>query len=242
MKTLNSLLYIETESLITFVLCFLTDCENNVDMVFILDQSGSVGPYNHALAIQFILNVIQYFSISLDATRVGFVAYSRYSHIEFDLNDYTTAESLTNRINDINYRGGSTATALALNDTAYLLNPDSYRGARPNSEGVPKIAILITDGKSNRYPLTYAVPYLHSFGVQVYALGIANPDVAELQFIASDPDIEHVFLLNSYNDAAGFVDFLSVQTCDSESIHVCRACVYVSMGVKLIPTIQRALL
>ena len=27
----------------------------------------------------------------------------------------------------------------------------------------------------------------------MYALGIANPDVNELQFIASDPDIEHVF-------------------------------------------------
>ena len=194
----------------------MTDCENNVDMVFILDQSGSVGFHNHALAILFILNVIQYFSISLDATRVGFVAYSRYSHIEFDLDDYTTAESLTNRINDIYYRGGATATALALNDTAYLLNPDNNRGARPTSEGIPKVALLITDGKSNRYPLTYAVPHIHSFGIQVYALGIANPDINELQLIASDPDSEHVFLLNSYNDAAGFVDFLSIQTCDSK--------------------------
>ena len=50
----------------------------------------------------------------------------------------------------------------------------------------------------------------------MYALGIANPDVNEIQFIASDPDIEHVFLLNSYNDAAGFVDFLTIQTCDSK--------------------------
>jgi hypothetical protein len=193
-------------------------CENNVDMVFILDQSGSVGPYNHALAILFILNVIQYFSISLDTTRVGFVAYSRYSHIEFDLDDYTSAESLANRINYIYYRGGATATALALNDTAYLMDPDNFRGARPTSEGIPKVAILITDGKSNRYPLTYAVPHLQGVGVQVYALGIANPDVEELQFIASDPDSEHVFLLNSYNDAAGFVDFLTIQTCDTPAI------------------------
>ena len=187
-----------------------------MDLVFILDQSGSVGSYNHALAILFILNVIQYFSISPDATRVGFVAYSRRSHVEFDLNDFTTAESLAVRISNINYRGGATATALALNDTAFLLNPDSNRGARPTSRGIPKVALLITDGKSNQYPLTYAVPHIKSLGIQVYALGIANPDVNELQFIASDPDIEHVFLLNSYNDAAGFVDFLTIQTCDSK--------------------------
>ena len=215
-------LYIAIINYYKLLLILCTGCENNVDMVFVLDQSGSVGSYNHGLAIQFILNVIQFFSISLDATRVGFVAFSRYSHIEFELDEYTSAESLANRISNINYRGGATATALGLNDTSLLLNPINNRGARSTSEGVPKVAILITDGKSNRHPLTYAVPYIKSLGVQVYALGIANPDVQELQFIASDPDSEHVFLLNSYNDAAGFVDFLSIQTCDSElSSYLC---------------------
>lgn len=186
--------------------------------MFILDQSGSVGHRNHDLAIQFILNVIRFFSISLDATRVGFVAFSGSSHLEFDLDAYRSASSVTRKIRRIRYRGGSTATALGLNTTAYIMNPANNRGARPPSKGIPKVAILITDGKSNTYPLTYAVPYLKSLGVQVYAIGIARPDVAELQLISSDPDREHVFLLNSYNDAVGFVDFLSIQTCDSELI------------------------
>ena len=185
-----------------------------MDMVFILDQSGSVGRTNHGLAIQFILNLIQFFSIAPDATRVGFVAFSRRSHIEFDLNDYTTAHSVANRIRNINYRGGSTSTALGLEDAAYLLNSASNRGARSASEGIPKVAILITDGKSNNYPLGRAVRNIKRLGVQVYTIGIDNPDVDELQFISSDPDSQHVFLLNSYNDAAGFVDFLSIQTCD----------------------------
>ena len=185
-----------------------------MDMVFILDQSGSVGRRNHGLAIQFILNLIQFFSIAPDATRVGFVAFSRRSHIEFDLSDYTTAHSVANRIRRVRYRGGSTSTALGLIDAAYLLDSASRRGARPASEGIPKVAILITDGKSNNYPLRNAVRIIKSLGVQVYALGIDKPDVAELQFISSDPDSQHVFLLNSYNDAAGFVDFLSIQTCD----------------------------
>ena len=201
---------------INLTLSLHAGCENNVDMVFVLDQSGSVGRSNHGLAIQFILNIIQFFSIASDATRVGFVAYSSSSHIEFDLDRYTSANQLTNRIRRIGYRGGQTATALGLNDAAILLNPRNNRGARPASEGIPKVAILITDGKSNQYSLTSAVPNIKRLGVQVYAIGIANPDVNELQFISSDPDAEHVFLLNSYNDAAGFVDFLSVQTCDSE--------------------------
>ena len=50
----------------------------------------------------------------------------------------------------------------------------------------------------------------------IYTVGIGNVDVSELRDISSDPDDEHVFLLNSFRDAAGFVDFLSVTTCESK--------------------------
>ena len=181
-----------------------------------LDQSGSVGRNNHGIAIQFISNIVSFFSIGLETTRVGFVAYSTNSHIEFDLDDHTTLLTLQNEIESINYRGGWTATALALNDTRRLLNPSNNFGARPNSEGIPKIGVLITDGRANIYPLTYAAPALKAAGVQVYTVGIGNIDLNELRFISSDPDNEHVFRLNSFNDAAGFVDFLSITACESK--------------------------
>ena len=74
------------------------------------------------------------------------------------------------------------------------------------------------DGKSNSYPLTYAAPALKNSGVQVYTIGIGNYDLNELLFISSDPDNEHVFVLKSYRDALGFVDVLSVTTCESELV------------------------
>lgn len=60
--------------------------------------------------------------------------------------------------------------------------------------------------------------------MQVYSVGIGNIDIAELQLISSDPDDEHVFILSSFRDAAGFVDFLSVTTCESESHGINLAC------------------
>ena len=77
---------------------------------------------------------------------------------------------------------------------------------------------MILDGKTNRYEahLPYAAPALKAAGVQVYSVGIGNIDIAELQLISSDPDDEHVFILSSFRDAAGFVDFLSVTTCESQ--------------------------
>ena len=54
------------------------------------------------------------------------------------------------------------------------------------------------------------------FSMKVYTVGIGDVYLPELQFIASDPDNQHVFLLDSFNNAESFVDFLSITTCDGE--------------------------
>ena len=109
-----------------------------------LDQSGSVGETNHAIAIQFIQNVVSFFNIGLNRTRVSLVAFSSYAHVEFFLHDYTTLPQLQEAISEVNYRGGRTSTAIALNFTRIILNSSQPYGARPNNEGIPKIGILLT--------------------------------------------------------------------------------------------------
>lgn len=47
-------------------------CDANVDMVFMLDQSGSVGQYNHDIALYFLRDVISFYNISPNATQVTF--------------------------------------------------------------------------------------------------------------------------------------------------------------------------
>ena len=130
-----------------------TDCDRNVDCVFVLDRSGSVGPTNHGIAIQFIQNIVAFFSIGLNQTRVGFVAYSSSARTEFDLNDYTTLNSLTNRIGNVRYTGGGTGTGRALDLANNILNPANNFGVRPDDDGVPKIVVLIT-GK-NQYHIHF---------------------------------------------------------------------------------------
>ena len=51
---------------------------------------------------------------------------------------------------------------------------------------------------------------------QVFTVGIGNIYLPELLNIASDPDIDYVFLLQSFSDAPYFVDFLSFTACDGE--------------------------
>ena len=128
----------------THNLIYYADCDRSIDCVFVLDQSGSVGRNNHAIAIQFIQNIVAFFSIGLNQTRVGFIGYSSSARQEFDLNDFTTLNSLVTKIGNVRYTGGGTRTGRALDLARNILNPSMNFGARPDEGGVPKIVVLIT--------------------------------------------------------------------------------------------------
>ena len=115
-----------------------------MDCVFLLDRSGSVGLTNHNIALNFISNVISFFTIGSNSSRVGMAAYSSSSAIQFDLDDHATSQALVNGVSRVVFTGGSTNTPSALDRARLLLNPTNNRGARLNSFGIPKIAILIT--------------------------------------------------------------------------------------------------
>lgn len=199
------------------IICFLFHfpvCDVNVDLTFVLDQSGSVGFNNNRRALQFISNVINFFQIARNATQVGLITFSSFSQVHFDLDDLDSKTAIQDFLTTVTYPGGFTLTALGLLGVESVLDPTNSRGARPLSEGIPRIAILITDGRSNFLSINQPAMSLHTSGVQVYTIGIGDIYLPELQFIASDPDPQHVFLLDSFNDAEGFVDFLSFQLCD----------------------------
>lgn len=65
------------------------------------------------------------------------------------------------------------------------------------------------------------LPINFSLGnMQVFTVGIGDINLPELQFIASDPDQKHVFLLHSFNEAERFVDMLSFTTCDGMLVKI----------------------
>lgn len=195
---------------------FFSVCQTYLDLLFLLDQSGSVGRRNHDLALDFMKAVVNFFEIGPDLTRVGVFTFSSGAREDFDLDRYLTNRRVTRAIRDIGYRGGYTHTALALNLATDAFNNPARSGARPVSDGIPRVVVLITDGRSNVYNITEPALNLLASGVTVYSVGIGNVDVDELRFIASDPDREHVFLLRSFTDAASFVQLLSGTTCDSK--------------------------
>ena len=123
------------------------------------------------------IHSIYTYSLSL---QVGLISFSTGATVEFDLNDHQSVESVREALDEIIYTRGWTATAFALGLTRLMLDPFQSYGARPFENGIPKVAVLLTDGRSNQVPITDRANALHNFGVQVSNKQNINSAVIQL--------------------------------------------------------------
>ncbi|RXM33453.1 Collagen alpha-1(XIV) chain [Acipenser ruthenus] len=179
------------------------------DIVILVDGSWSIGRINFRLVRSFLENLVSAFSVGSDRTRVGLAQYSGDPRIEWHLNAFNSKENVIDAVKNLPYKGGNTLTGLAL---TYILensyNPES--GARP---GVPKIGILITDGKSQDDVIPPAKS-LRDAGIELFAIGVKNADENELRAIASDPDESHVYNVADFSIMSSIVESLTKTVCD----------------------------
>ena len=178
----------------------LTGCETRgIDLIFVLDSSGSVGSSNFQNVRNFVSNLVSQLEIGPDNTQVGLINFASSPRIEFHLNTHQDSSSLLRAIASIPYTSGGTNTAAPL--TTLLSAFSTVNGARPLQEGIPRVAIVVTDGHSNSRTATItAANNLHANNIIVYAVGVGSGiDTVELNAIASDPDSQYVRLLSTFN-------------------------------------------
>ena len=145
----------------------------------------------------FIYDITDTFEIGPNNVQVGVLSYGSSYYFRFYLNTYSNKADVLSAINSLPYSGGGTNTAGALDAIRYYAFTEA-NGARPASEGIPKVVIVITDGYSNSYSATVtAATALHNEGYIVFAIGIAGANLNELNAIASDPS--YVAFISSFD-------------------------------------------
>ncbi|OXB70991.1 UNVERIFIED_CONTAM: hypothetical protein H355_012692 [Colinus virginianus] len=173
-------------------------CKNvHYDLVFILDASSSVGKEDFEKVRQWVSNLVETFEIGPDKTRVSVVRYSDQPTTEFDLGKYKTREEIKEAARKIRYYGGNTNTGDALR----YINTYSFSkeaGGRLSDRTVKKVAILLTDGRSQDYVLD-AANAARQAGIRIFAVGVGEALKEELDEIASEPKSAHVFHVSDYN-------------------------------------------
>ncbi|NXI69512.1 VITRN protein, partial [Anseranas semipalmata] len=180
-------------------------CLNSADIGFVIDGSSSVGTSNFRTVLQFVANISKEFEISDTDTRIGAVQYTYEQRLEFSFDKYSTKQDVLSAIKRISYWSGGTSTGAAISYTSEQL----FTKSKPNKR---KIMILITDGRSYddvRVPAMAA----HQNGVIAYSIGVAWAAQDELEAIATDPDKEHSFFVDEFDNLYQFVNPLIQNIC-----------------------------
>ena len=162
----------------------------NADIFFVLDVSASIKQTNFEKVKEFEIDFVKNITIGPNDNQVGTIIFSNNARIAFNLSSYNDTESLVDAIENLTYISYFTNVKDALCRLKDGFNESN--GARPLSRAVFRIAIVLTDGKSNEHhsdcnwdTIEEAAEEVHALGILVYVIGVGNFDHSELEAIAS---------------------------------------------------------
>ena len=144
-------------------------CNAKLELVFLVDGSGSIEGYgrgNFKRCLNFVKQVGRAFTISPDKTRMAVILFSSRAKTIFSLDTYSDFGSVARAVSSIRYPRRGTYLGKALR----LAQNDVLRKAR---KGVPKVLIVMTDGRSADKVEAHA-QRLKATGVTIFAFGIGK--------------------------------------------------------------------
>ena len=184
-------------------------CRVKSDMIFLMDSSGSVKRKNFRKMKRFVRDFANSLEIAPNATQVGVIVFNDMAWVAFNLSTFSTKPPLLAEIDSITYNKGYTNTA----DALCLLLQEGFteeNGARLTDDNVFGIAIVITDGVSNRNSsrcdnatTNEVAEIIHnsSHNILVFSIGITDEvNKEELLVIASKE--EYITYLEDFSESA----------------------------------------
>ena len=180
------------------------------DIVFCLDGSSSIWGPDFNRQLEFVEDMTRVFQVGPNMTKIGVVTFGDNPTMEFNLNDYQYESDVLAAIQYVHQITGGTNTADALKTMRkeYFI-PGNSRG------DVIKMAIVITDGKSNDRSATIEqAKLLKAEGVHVFAVGVGDRcDEKELRMIASEPASDYVHRASNYAALKTIRRILALKAC-----------------------------
>lgn len=162
-----------------------------------IDSSRSVRPFEFETMRQFLVGLLRSLDVGLNATRVGVIQYSSQVQSVFPLGTFSNREDMERAIRAVVPLAQGTMTGLAIQ---YAMNVafSEAEGARPSEERVPRVLVIVTDGRPQDRVAEVAAQ-ARARGIEIYAVGVQRADVGSLRAMASPPLDQHVFLVESFD-------------------------------------------
>ncbi|KAL2766168.1 integrin alpha-D isoform 2 precursor, partial [Daubentonia madagascariensis] len=186
--------------IIRIVPAALPECPTQeMDIVFLIDGSGSIDPSEFTQMKDFVRAVMGQFEGT--NTLFSLLQYSNLLKTHFTFARFRNSSSPQSLVDPIVQLNGLTYTATGILKVVTELF-HSKNGARQSAK---KILIVITDGQKYRDPLEYSavIPLAERAGIIRYAIGVGDafqePAARqELNTIGSVPPQDHVFKVDNF--------------------------------------------
>ncbi|XP_029404117.1 matrilin-2 isoform X6 [Mus pahari] len=194
-----------------------SSCENKrADLVFIIDSSRSVNTHDYAKVKEFILDILQFLDIGPDVTRVGLLQYGSTVKNEFSLKTFKRKSEVERAVKRMRHLSTGTMTGLAIQ---YALNIafSEAEGARPLRENVPRIIMIVTDGRPQD-SVSEVASKARNTGILIFAIGVGQVDLNTLKAIGSEPHKDHVFLVANFSQIESLTSVFQNKLC---TVHMC---------------------
>ncbi|NWS09082.1 MATN2 protein, partial [Motacilla alba] len=187
-------------------------CNNKrLDLVFIIDSSRSVSHYDFEKVKEFILTILQFLDISPDATHVGLIQYGSTVKQEFSLKTFRRKQDIERAVKRMMHLATGTMTGLALQYAVNIAFSET-EGARPLRQNVPRIIMIVTDGRPQD-PVAEIAAKARNSGILIFAIGVGRVDMNTLKSIGSEPHEEHVFLVANFSQIETLTSAFQTKLC-----------------------------
>jgi len=198
----------------------VTDCSLQLlDLTFVVDSSGSINyyvPTNYDKQLEFIVDVVNEFTIGPNDVQVALVLFSLEASVEWGLTEYQDKDSLIDAIRNLRYLDSWTN----LNDALFLTHSEVYKPGNGVRDGAPRVTIIVTDGVDNipeeGTPLTLEnATRCKDEDIWLIAIGITDGvDEDRLKQITSPSDY---YFVDDFDGLTSIVGDLKDQICEPRS-------------------------
>ncbi|XP_072442603.1 von Willebrand factor A domain-containing protein 1 isoform X2 [Chiloscyllium punctatum] len=161
------------------------------DLLFLMDSSGSILPYEFTELKEFVVDLLKPFTIGPSDVQVSFMHISDDPVLEFPFNKYMSNTALQWGLLNMEQKLGDTNTGKAMTrakDTMFT----QKAGARPD---VPKVLVWLTDGASSD-DILEPIQLLKDLGATIFIVSTGRGNYMELKAAASDPSERRLYYVD----------------------------------------------
>ena len=176
---------------------------SKLDIIYVVDGSGSVGRVDFERDIAKILKDFSYqFDIGPNTHHLAYIQFSTNARVEFQY--LSDQNAIIQAISDVSCMCLDTNLKGALETANSLINDHSRK-----SQGVKQMVLVVSDGESD-LPPEAAADALRNNGVEIFALGYSGATRRELETITSR---DKIMLGSNINDLKGFMEDMVEKIC-----------------------------